>query len=144
MSWDWRQDWGISKPRSYNKEALATQRVQAACKSLAEILLEISLVLMILLSSSPPLWSSWHIFHLPDAGSRASPCQAVLQWTNAFYFLILTLLLYCRDDTRLVFTWGFPITGFVQRPFSPSFVGHTQDSSSLPCCSYSCVWTCAL
>lgn len=38
------------------------QTVQAACKSLADtagiVLLEISLVLMLLLSSSPPPWSS--------------------------------------------------------------------------------------
>lgn len=44
---------------------------------------------------------------------------------------LMSLLFYCRGDTRLVFTWGLPITGFVQRPFCPSFVGHTQDNSSL-------------
>lgn len=55
-----RLDTGLRhlKTQNGNKEALETQKVQAACKSLANtegiILLEISLVLMLVLSSSPP------------------------------------------------------------------------------------------
>lgn len=152
-----RLDTGLRhlKPKSCNKEALAALRVQTACRSLADtegiILLDITLVLMLLLSSSPPPWSSWHISHVPDVGYRASPYQESYSGQMFFIFStcssiksLMSLLLYCRDDTRLVFTWGLPITGFVQRPFCPSFVGQTQDDSSFPCCSYSCTWTCAL
>lgn len=146
---------GLIIEASQSPKAVIRRLQQARKFSLADtaviVLLEISLVLMLLLSSNPPpshpgthLTCQMQDAELLPAGQPYNGQMLFIFSTGSSIKSLMSLLLYCCNDARLVFTWGLPITGFVQRPFCPSFVGLTQDNSPLSCCLYSCVWICAL